>query len=345
MKKISPFCILFMLMVLLQGCVKNEFALDFKLDASVSTTLRMVYYASDSKTGWYMDQVAPVEKGVCESKCVTRNPTLVFLFLSSAKDPSLIVYAERGDRIEITGKGADPRGWSVGGNEINEDWTEWRLANLAALQSNDPAKINAAVEAYVNKNRDSELSALLLLTAFSRRHDEKLFSRLWNSLSEKARPEELVGLVGRSDRLSAGELGKAPDLGVLRLHVYGDSLVEMKPSAAKATFLLFSRETDAGAGIIADSMKNLISRYAGQNFARISFDSNSYSWSRLAREDSLENALYAWMPRAEASPEAMRLEVARTPWIVVADSKGTIAYRGDDASKAASAFRNIMNKK
>ena len=333
-----------MIAALLGSCTKNEFTVEFRLDPKVSGNYRLVYYASDSRTGFMMETLAPVEHGAAEAKCITRNPTLVFLYQGNGQTPAAVFYAERGDRIEITGKSDDPESWQIGGDKINTRWSEWRNANLAALCSGDPKRINDAVAKFVAADRDSRLAPLILLTTYDRRADHEDFLKLWNSIPEKTRSEELIQLVAASDVLSGGKIGRGQKLERMKLHAMGDSLVEYNPSEHAVSVLYFNRNNNQTSRADIDTLRRLA---AGKDFAgkgrvvAISFDPDSVAWLTRARGDSIAGALHAWLPAGEASGIAMRLDVARTPWFIVSDRSVRRHYSGDDAGRAAVAARRL----
>lgn len=331
---------------LLCGCVKNEFRIEFRLDPSVTDNYRLVYYASDKRTGFMMESVAPVEKGGYDFRGITRNPTLVYVFPSGASMPAMVFYAERGDKIKITGKTNNPALWTAGGNKINEELSRWRSENVQALTGGDPAKVNAAVARYVKDNKDSETAALLLLTTFDRRADEKLFASLWNSLSEEARTDKIVALAGRGDRMGPGKIQQYSKVGKLRLHAIGDSLVELNPARFNATLLYFRRNDDASAAADLDTLESLSKPGNTQRRGKISvisFETDSLAWlARLRASDTImPEVLNAWMPFGESSETATNLGVARTPFFIVVDKSGRQVYRGDDNARAAAEFRRL----
>ncbi len=327
------------------GCVKNEFTLDIKLDSSVSGNYRLQYYASDKRTGFWMEAIAPVEKGVAKTLCITRNPTIVFIFSPGSSKASASFYVERGDKIKITGSSPDPLLWQVGGNKINEDLTSFRLKEKNALSSGDSKRINAAIAAYAKKNPNSEATGILLLTMFDRRADEDGFVKIWNGLGEKARSENIVRLVGRADQLNATKEGSDWQTGSIKLHAMGDSLVEVDPRKADATLLYFRRSEGENPRETTDSLRSLTKADGFDKYGRIaaiSFESDSSAWLIRARNDSLEKVTHAWMPAAENSPVAQSFGVRRTPFYVVADRKGKILYRGDKLEEAVNKFRTIL---
>ena len=196
--------VLLMLIVLLGGCVKNEFTVGFSLAGSVDATFRMLYYASDPRKGWVVESVVSVQKGKAETKLVTRNPCLVYVSATGAGSASTFFYARRGDNIEITGGGGDPLSWTITGNKINERLTEWRLANrklLSARGEDAYVALNKAVAQYVAANSDDPVSTLMLLLYYDRGRDEEGFRKAWAKLSGDALDGEWRELVSRSDML------------------------------------------------------------------------------------------------------------------------------------------------
>ena len=84
-------------LLILSGCVKNEFSIEFNLPADVTTNYKISYYASDKRGGMMIETVAPVVNGKFLLKGKTVNPSLVFLTGSGKQ--SLAFYVERGENI------------------------------------------------------------------------------------------------------------------------------------------------------------------------------------------------------------------------------------------------------
>lgn len=334
-----------MIMALLQSCVKNEFKVEFALGPGVSTSYRLFYYASDKRTGWHMETIATVDKGKGDARCITRLPTMVYLYTLGSGRPALVFYATRGDDVKIIGKTADPYLWKIGGNSINEELSSWRRANVGVLRKGDAAGINAAVAAYVVKNPDSVVSTILLLTAFSRRDDEKGFASLWRRLEGDALDEEIIRLIGRTDQ-PAVELSREGNVRPMKLHCIGDTLRVYDPKKYSATIMYFWRNGGAKRQETIDSLRRLtlLPEYKDRGMVvSINFDAEDIAWMSSARTDSLDNAFDAWMFAGEADSRILSLNVPRTPYFIVADSNGRQHYRGSDYASASRIFRKIIS--
>lgn len=333
---------LFMLLLLLSGCLKNEFTVSFELPASVNETYTLLYYASDPVKGWYMETVAMTHNGKAEVKGFTRNPTLVYV-LDGSRTPAIAFYVERGDKILIKGDSPSPSSWNISGNKITEQWSRWRTDNRNILSQRDSERINDAVAKFVETNPDNPLSTLLLMNYFDRRLDKPRFEKLWKKLEDDALEEKWIELTASNDLIDYSPLSPG-NIDILRLHTSGNG-IDTLVFGNKPVFLYFYRNPTPTRSEDLDVLKELAKLYsdsASRVIADISFEPDSMRWESSLPADSLKGVVRAWVPRAEADSAMMRLGVERTPWVMVYDSKGRLKFRGSDARKAADAFRAAM---
>lgn len=333
------FTFLIPLLILLSGCVKNEFTIDFDLPDDVNSTYRLIYYASDSRKGSYIEVPAPVTGGKFSIRCITRNPTVVYVFKDYGA-PAIAFYAERDDKIKITGDGPVPSKWQIKGNDISEKWSRWRLKYFDDITSGDPVRSNKAVEAYIKGNTDDPLSTLLMLNNYDRRSDEAGFLKLWNMISEEARNPSVMDLSPRAD-LTIRSVDYANILKDIYVTTYPQSADTLRPSGAKATFYYFRQTNDDNRQEILQQIRDMV-KLSGDSSSRliaeISLDIDSLSWVQTIRTDSLKNVVKAWLPLSFANEKAIDMGVDRTPFFIVADKKGKQIYRGDNPGKASELF-------
>lgn len=322
--------------ILFAGCRKAEFKMEFELPVTTEANYTLLYYASDSRQGFIREQVALVQKGVCELIGTTGNPTLVYLFQGAA-EPGALFYAERGDKISIKGDNPSPLSWHIGGNDITEALSDWRQSNRDALAARDAAKINAAVSKYVSCNSDNPASAILLLVYYDRTLDQKGFSRLWKSLKGDAAEDKWASLVGRSDMADGfSDLpAKVPRL-ILRTDSGFDTI---NPAQCSMLIYLSNNGTETRSDDIA-AIRKLVSRTdsARKMVVDINLEMDSMAWHYQAERDSLRGAVRAWMPLGYSDSVALELGLVRIPEFIVTSRGGKIIYRGADADKAAAAF-------
>lgn len=322
--------------ILLAGCTKNEFSIEFDLPSDVSANYRLVYFASDRQKGWIVETVAPVTRGKASLKGQTRLPALIYVFQGSGT-PATILYASRGDRLTVTGSGSDPRTWSVKGNSLSSRTADWIRSHSAAFAS--PVSLNRAIASQVEREPDEKLSLLLLYALYDRRADEAGFRSLCSKLPNKLRSDDLMRLLSQGDILS-GALPQPGKVGDMILKSAGRGIDTLRPARARATLLVFASRQSPH--FIVDSLRSLRRQWpdsARHAIARMALTQDSLVWRATLRADSLKGILNAWVPRGVADEYLLALGVTRTPYYIVTDPSRRQLYRGDDLPQALSAFR------
>ena len=337
---------------MLVGCVKNEFKVDFEFPKEHIGNYMMTYYAWDSRGGRGIEHTVSIQEGKAAADCITRLPTLIYISDASQPGSSMMVYAERGDEIKISGEGTDMASWTVTGNKLSERWSAWRKG--AYPKKKDIKTFHKSIEEYVKGNPKDELSAILLLTEWNRREDPEGFVRLWNMIDKDSRSQQLIDICGATDFLGVefitnadGKLEYAKDskINILPLRTRDRGLDTLKLN--KPSFLYFFGENNAARRETADSLRILLRAYPDSTksvVADVYMDSDSLTWVNAIRRDSLDGMTRAWQPRGLAEGLMVRLGVRRLPWFVVKDKDAKEAYAGSDIKEATAAFRKLMGK-
>ncbi len=345
----------YFMILLLTGCVKNEFKIDFEFPKDHFGNYLLTYYAWDSRGGRWIEHTVSIQDGKAMADCITRLPSLIYISDASSAANTIMIYAERGDQIKVIGEGRDMSAWSITGNKVSERWSEWRKE--AYKKKNDTKAFEKSIEEYVKKNPSDQLSAILMLTEWNRRENPEGFVKLWNSIDKNARPQQLIEMCGAPDLLGVefttqadGNLEYVKDASIKTLKVRSRDrgLDTLRFAKAKGSIIYFYSENNAARRETADSLKKLGKAYpdsAKRVIADIYMDSDSTTWINAIRRDSLKGAVRAWQPRGLSEEEMSKMGVARVPWYVVKDSKGKETYGGDDIKKAMAAFRKEMDKK
>ena len=340
--------------LMLTGCIKNQFEIDFEFPKDHIGNYLLTYYAWDSRGGRWIEQTASIQEGVASVGCITRLPTLVYITDASSSN-SMILYAERGDRIRISGEGKDMKDWSVKGNSLSERWSAWRKDAYGV--KDDRKAFEKSIEDYVRKNTSDPLSAILLLTEWNRRDNPAGFLRLWNYIDSDARSQQLVEMCGATDLLGVeftataeGKLAYAKDAALKSLMVRSldNGLDTLKFNKAKGTLLYFFSENNSARQETVDTLKSLVKLYPDSTkriLSDIYVDSDSMTWMGAIRRDSLKGVVRAWQPYGLGEDDMVKLGVTRLPWYIVKDKNGRESYAGSDIEAAVSAFRKEMDRK
>lgn len=338
------------------GCIKNQFDLKITLPVDVAATYRVAYYGSASSGGVMVETAIAIVAGKGELRGVTRNPTVVSLFFGqTAQLPSCLIYAERGDNIEMSGKEENPLGWDIKGNKVNEELTKWRLDHKDLLQNaisareddeNPRKSLNAAISKYVKENPESIESLILFTAYFDAAREPDLFKSLSAILEKGGVTGKYPELAVRQDMLTATSLsarGKGMSLKDIVVKSQWRNIDTVKLATGKKPALIyFWRRSDDMRKANIDSLKRLSSwRGDSSAMAIVDFclDSDSTTWVYAMEGDSLKRTLRAWAPKGVADSDLMELGVGGSPWWIVTSASGNILYSGSDASQAVALFR------
>lgn len=337
--------------ILTAGCTKPRFTVEFQLPESVWGNYEVSYYASpESGEGFWIHATVPLEGGRAALEGATQLPTLVYVSSPHGSN-QLVLLAERGDKLVISGAAADQLQWNVSGNGIDQRWSQWR----ASLADSKLPK-TTSVEDYVSSHPDDPLSALLLITEYPRKENPEGFVRLWDSLGSKSRKIEMARASGSPDFTPEGifALDSKGNIKWRKQRVRIKSYAYRAPGKRTAilgagvpSLLYFYRRDDAGYEAAIDSVRSLVKSYpdsAKRHLALISLDADSVTWMARFHSDSLRKVSRGWVPLAEADTRLRSLGVRRSPWVIVTDREGLVTYSGSGIEGATADFRNQMHR-
>lgn len=342
------------IILILTGCTKNEFKIEFQFPSDFFGNYLVAYYAHDSRGGWWVEQTASIQDGIATVNGATRLPTVVYISDASIDSRSIAIYVERGEEIKIVGENSDMSSWSVTGDKVSERWSAWR--NKTNASPGDWKALEKSIREYVGNNPSDKLSALLLLTEWNRREDPQGFLNLWNSIDKKVRSTELIEMCGASDILGVNfttkadgnlALAKEPNLKKVVFRSLHNGVDTLRFNKAKASFLYFYSENNSARKMAADTIRALSKAYADSTnriISDISVDTDSMTWISSMRRDSITGVIRAWQPKGIAEEDMVKLGVRQLPWIIIKDKDGKETYSGDDLKKATAAFRKEMKK-
>lgn len=321
------------------ACTKNEFKITLTLGNGAGVeSYQMVYYAAGSNGGKVMEQTITTLDGKLETTGITRYPTVVYIYSSSGRLMT-IAYARRGDDVKIN---ASSEPWSIEGNNVNKEWTEWRTANRNALESFNSIRINDAIKKYIEQNPDNILSTLLLATDYNARSDEQEYRALWKKITSKAKPKELIAALG----LNPEDLEAGTDFQVKSLQLTGphDSTITILPGKAHYTILYFWMNADRRNTDLTN-LRRMLARRADSlaaagaaperiSVAEINMQADTIGWSYRIKTDTVSGKewIHAWAPGAYANEALRNLAIPYTSYSITLDSKGHQLHRGPSPS-------------
>ena len=333
-------------LVVLTACGKNEFKLEFELASDVTENYDVNYYASDKNGGKTIQAVASVREGKCELTGFTKFPTLMYVTKRRSLLP-LVIYAERNNKIEISGEDKDPLYWDIKGNEINETLSLWRESNKEIMKKCLPDSVNEAVGRFVEENPENPVSTILMLCYFNRKENEKRYDELMGLLKGEAKNQDWLMMIGRTDQLyhSYSYPARLENMVMRSTKKGGDTLVIDKKNPV---LLLFWETGYSKRKAIIDSIKALEKEFpdSARIIADVCLDIDSVGWRNAMKKDSLYKEMKRfWAPSGLAHTTMMKLKVDAIPYFIVFNKEGVQTYRGADLSEAIKEYRTLFNSK
>lgn len=343
--------LLLFLTVILSSCSKNEFDVKFELSPSADGTYRAIYYASDPKKGWIVENVVNIQQGKAHLTGMVYNPCIVYLCRTSNAAQGLYLYVERGDDFTISGDGSDPAAWHVDGNKLTRQLDEWRAENRDVIvkarsgREADIAPLCRAVDSFVTSHPDDPAAAIILMAYYDRGYDPGRFSALMKSLRDDAADRKWIDMMARND-MPADEpaIPAIPKSLVFATVATGCDTIT---PGHLPTLLYFGK---ASLQPYRDDIAKLrhLSRSSGDSASRIianvSFEPDSMTRWHSVNVDSLQASVQAWVPLGLSDSQIKQLGVRRIPYLIVIDRKAKAIYSGTDTDRAIETFRSLLPK-
>lgn len=343
--------LLLFLTVILSSCSKNEFDIKFELNPSADGTYRAIYYASDPKKGWIVENVVNIQQGKAHLTGMVYNPCIVYLCRTSNAAQGLYLYVERGDDFTISGDGSDPAAWHVDGNKLTRHLDEWRAENRDVIvkarsgREADIAPLCRAVDSFVTSHPDDPAAAIILMAYYDRGYDPGRFSALMKSLRDDAADRKWIDMMARND-MPADEpaIPAIPKSLVFATVATGCDTIT---PGHLPTLLYFGK---ASLQPYRDDIAKLrqLSRSSGDSASRIianvSFEPDSMTRWHSVNVDSLHASVQAWVPLGLSDSQIKQLGVRRIPYLIVIDRKAKAVYSGTDTDRAIETFRSLLPK-
>lgn len=333
----------FAFLLMLFSCGKNEFSMQFELPNDITENYNVTYYATVTNGGVTVQAVASVMKGTCILTGYTKLPTIVYLTSRNSTFP-MVFYAQKGEKIVISGTDRNPLEWKVGGNKINEELSSWRMDNLEMLKGDNTDSINSSVSLFIEKNPENPVSLILLLNYFDRDQNEETYVKLLSKLQGKIKKENWLGIMSNASLLRYGETPPA-QMRSLILRSNQDGADTIRISGKYPLLIWFWNHLTTDRKQTIDSLKVLLKEYPDSSkriFADIYMDIDSASWRNTIRRDSLKTYPRLWAPMAQMDRDLSLLKIKEIPYFIVFDSIGKQSYRGADLTEAMKEFRKLQ---
>ncbi len=302
----------------------------------------------------YITMIYTTPTGIVSERCAaidgkielignSREYTIAELYVSP-QYPVGRLLVKNGETVKCRFELDDPYNIEVSGSKPSSQWAEWITSNASLLRDSTSMQINAAIARYVTEHPDRIVSTALLLTTFNSVDNEAECASLFNSIKESARPEYLV----ESYRYMLSVNNEAKLDARIRpftLYSYGDSLERFTPHRTSYSLLYFITATARPRTQSIVAIKPLFEKYSPKKLkvVEVSFATDTLRWQNANKADPLPWAS-VWAPGGPAYPTFATMRVPRTPFYILADSTGTVVYRGSSLTAVTDSIEKRLNR-
>lgn len=299
-----------------------------------------MYYTTP--TGIVSERCAAID-GKIELTGNSREYTIAELYVTP-QYPVGRLLVKNGETVKCRFELDDPFNIEVSGSKPSAQWAEWITSNASLLRDSTSTQINAAIARYVTDHPDRIASTALLLTMYNSVDNEAECARLFNSIKESARPENLVETYRYMLSVN-NEANLDSRVRPFTLYSYGDSLERFTPHRSSYSLLYFITAMARPRTQSIQAIKPLYEKYSPKRLrvVEVSFAPDTMRWQHAATADPVPWAS-VWTPGGPASPTFSTLRVPRTPYYILADSMGSVVYRGSLVTAATDSLEKRLNR-
>lgn len=269
-----------------------------------------------------------------------QRPALAFLSVGSRQVAALIV--ENGDEIDCEIDLEKPLEATVKGSKANERLSKFVRTNAEALSEGNPAVVNPLVARFVRDNSGNYAATAAMLTLFQTPGYETAADSLMSIIAPEARPAAVLlnFTATLATQLSADTRSPVQSMTLLNSK---DSVIHYNPYRQSATLLAFVGEDKAARDSIIPSLRRLNSDFPASRLAAVEISTapDSAAWRRSVARDSAK-WIQAWTPASVAAPSLRRLNVAHSPYFIIADSTGAQLLRTPSLGAADRFIRGYL---
>jgi len=313
--------------LLVTSCSGDSVKVEGQLSNLEGSVLRVIAITDSTVVGQKVD-VNPKGKFSTSIDGVSQ-PTIVTV-LNHRNELLANAVAEKGGHIKLQGDASKPQAIKVTGSDLNERWQLFRDEHAAFYSDPNPSRLDAAIQKYVRENPTDILSTVLLMADYSNLTDRSAMDAMLSSLNPKARPASLV----RAYKAMEPALTSRPVSRMMNLMLWRNGSFDELTLVGRITLLyLWTTGSDNRAAVV-DAIKQA-SRQAGTSLqvADVLVESDTIRWHRTVAGDSASWHHY-WSPGGPQDASLSQLNITTTPWFVVVDATGSIAYNGNDVQQA-----------
>lgn len=314
-------------------CCGNHFSVQGQIAGLGNQNIHVIFASTAGVNDFY----TMTKNDRFELKGEAGDWTVVAIFDGQNQPLATLVF-NKGDNLKIKGDMTQRHNLRVEGNDLNEEWYQFRAEHASQYRDGNPEGRDTAIEKYVKGNPSNILSTVLLLFDYSQLNNKAKIDRMLAKLEPDAKPSALLtsytALMGKK-RKPVTTL-----LPLVLLESKGD-FSTYSPTTSQAS-LLYLWNVDTGHSTAIASMKQLAGSFGSRlQVGDICLEPDSMVWQSIVKRDATTWRHY-WAPEGPLNRQLINLDIRFTPHFVVTDSLGNICYNGNRLHEAEKQVKSLL---
>lgn len=328
-----------MCIMMLTACSDAEqFTIEGSISGANAQSVTLTYFAD----GGLKNATVTAVNGTFHFTGQSATPTLALLTVAPDNVRIATLVVKNGDNMTVEADLADPFSTAVSGNSESEATAKWIKDNSQLLKKRSAGAINKAIADYVTTNPKSLASTAILTGFFLSDGFESKADSLYSILDQSVRPIEMTQAFNSviSTYLARQNQEK---ISFLTLYERCDSMVHINPLRHSATLICILDENRQARDSVAPVLRQLTSRYKRDRLMALELSTapDSSQWRASIGRDSVQWP-QTWVQGSVSAAPIRKLNIARVPYYIVADSTGRAIYRGTSITQARKTVENKL---
>ena len=328
------------------ACSNDSFTIEGVLTDVGERTVRAVYV---NEAGVQSVTVVP-EGGRFKITGVSPNYTVVYVYNQQNAVITKVVM-KNGDDLKLKGTIRHNYLIEMKGEDVNEEWNEFRRENHVLYAENREEELNEKIEDYVKANPDKMASVALLINDYSLLDDSKKVHELLEGINEEVRHASLLKAYSDvNGEMPENDEDEKRIWTSIKFYNQNDSIKELKPDAGKMSVLYFWRTTDESHKEIVEELDSLYYNYMRTSkgkkqiqIADVVLDSDTVAWKRVVRNED-KDWQHFWAVGGHMNPTVSEMGVVKSAYFKVIDSMGHVVYSGDSISSVSDLVKEKLEE-
>lgn len=330
--KLSRLLPVILLTIVVAACHdKDYYTLDVTIDGIGTRNVNLYIYSDNGLKTVSL----PAVDNKFSYKSSTDAPVFIDFMTNDNRSLGFLM-VENGDEIEARFAPGRASVTSIKGNEVSERLADFMSSHASLIDSLRPAELNSAIERYVSDNPDDIVSGIVVSRFYDATVDPEAARQLIERISPSARP---VAIMGGYSTLANVVPDTTARLDSVSLYTIADGLKTFSPVDSLGLLVAVVGPDDVvphdstivKINAARDTLKTRL------KFVELALVADTAALRSLT--DSIKPAYpIGWLPGGVANPEVSHLNIKQLPMIIVADSTGTIIYRGDSLEEGIEQF-------